>query len=601
MVALLPLQVFGLQAVDRFDSYETGELAVVSNGSWQFWGPATQSPKIVVHPGSHRKHVRFGVTTRNASTPAMARALLEHQQIPSDGSSTFYFRVQPHGTRIYHSIGLAANLSNTPDYGDFRTQVSFLDAVSDSSTHFRVQVRSGADTWEVLSSAPKGQWYEFWIVVDRDRGTYQVWYSPDGTHPVMLAKPRFRSPTSLPLTTILAMCTSDRTVPQSVDFDDFYVRPGRIDLQPPEATSVQPAFLRVNTFNTHNGTGASLATFRDVFMNGDHVICLQEIPPANWAAIQEQFPHHPYRLYTEKRATRIFSFKRESIAILSAVPILESDAKIIQIDPQGDLWERWAQYVKLDLGNGKSIRLFHYHNTYNFNENDFEWEKAGMQKLRDWILEKTDTVSLADIPDLVVLGDFNLTNPGDVTAILPIPMIRMNWRDYIMSNLPARASTTLWTQGSISDHNGLAASLDIPVATDSYERWAFSAFTLKELDAGLGAPDAQTGSAPTGNFASYAFDLHPWRNAPPPVASEPMAFAFNRALRTDVRYELQASSSVTNWTTFATAEAGGFMTVSEGHQVTETTSANGSVITRITVPKNPNRRFYRLKALADPH
>src|SRR5690606_36671479 len=148
---------------------------------------------------------------------------------------------------------------------------------------------------------------------------------------------------------------------------------------------IQPESLRVTTFNAHSGNGASLATFRDNYLNGDHVICLQEVQQADWNSIQAAFPNHPHRLLTVKRGTTISSFfKTECIAILSSLPILESDAKIIQVDPQGDHWERWAQYVRVELGDGRSARILHFHNTYNFDANNFEWEKSGMQKFRDW-------------------------------------------------------------------------------------------------------------------------------------------------------------------------------------------------------------------------
>lgn len=236
------------------------------------------------------------------------------------------------------------------------------------------------------------------------------------------------------------------------------------------SAATPPAPLRIATFNTKAGTGESLATFRDHYLSSEpvHVLCLQEIPPARWDAIHAQFPLLPHRLQTVKRSTAPFTRKSESLAILSSLPILESDAVVIQIDPAVDKWERWAQYAKLDLGAGRSVRVFHFHNTYNFNADDFASERAGLQKFRDWIRLKTGAPLLAAVPDLIVLGDFNLLSEADVQTYLDgIPLIKSDGRDYLLATPAARSATTLKTAPTISDHNALTATIDLPVAVPS--------------------------------------------------------------------------------------------------------------------------------------
>lgn len=602
--ALIPLvlcaRVAAFQVVENFESYSPGPLTTASGGAWQAY-PAISQPMVAEDPGG--KYVSFGRSTSGGPFVSMHRPLSPTWQIPATGLSTFYFRVRPRGARMDHSIGLADGLSGEPTFGDFHPQVGFLDASTNGTTNFRVGARSGGSYFDVLASAPKGEWYDFWIVTDRDRGTYDVWYSADGGHPVLLANDyTFRTPSTAPFTTILSVCNGQNSNDLSVDYDDFHVRPGRLDLSRPSRPGIQPAPLRVTTFNTKSGTASNLTTFRDNYLNGDHVICLQEVKQSDWSAIQAVFPNHPYRMLTVKNATALFSFKTECIAILSSLPILESDAKIIQIDPQGDKWQRWAQYVRVDLGGGRSVPVFHYHNTYNFDENNFASEKSGMQKFHDWILLKTGAASLAAVPDLVVLGDFNLTSSADVLTIMAMPLVRANGRDYLMANAASKASTTLWTANVLSDHNGLAASLDLPILHDRYEKWALAAFNDAELRAGLGAKSANPDGDSLDNFAEYALNLHPWRMQGSAVTVTERAFHFRRGSgRGDAGFALESADDLTGWAPIAFAENGGAMLPLAGAEVMETTTEGGeSTISTVEAIDGQPRRFIRQRTTQAP-
>lgn len=594
---LLATRLFAFQVVDTFDAMPTGLLTTVSGGTWQAY-PAISQPVVAATSGGGN-HVSFGRSTTGGPFVSMHRVLPSGAVLPATGLSTFHFRVRPRGARIDHSIGLADGLSAEPTFGDFHPQVVFLDAASNGTTHFRVAARSGGSTFEVLASAPKGVWYDFWIVTDRARGNYDVWYSADDAHPVLLANDYdYRTPSTLPFTILLGVCNGQNSDNLPVDFDDFYVRPGRMDLSRPTRPGIQPAALRVATFNTHSGNGTTLTNFRDNYLNGEHVICLQEVQQADWNAIQAAFPNHPHRLLTVKHGTiGLGIFKTECLAILSSLPFLETDANIIQTDPQGDGWERWAQYVKVDLGGGRSARIFHFHNTYNFGDNNFESEKSGLQKFRDWILQKTGAASLPAVPDLIALGDFNLTSSADVLAIMPMPLVRFDWVDCLMANYAAKASTTLWTASVLSDHNGLAASLAPPVLHDRYAFWAAAAFSDAELRAGLGAPTGDSDGNGRDHFTDYALNFHPWRNQPDSSATVSAGvFRFRRgAGRADVRFTLNVSTNLATWDEAAVAAAGGPMIPTGSLPLSEMSSEGGETILTVLDPAGltPPRGFYR--------
>ena len=584
----------GFQQIESFDALPTGSLTTVSGAAWSSY-PAISQPRVSASP-SGGKHVSFGRSTTGGPFVSMSRLLPQSQRLPVSGFSTFFFRIRPHGARIDHSIGLADELSTEPTFGDLHPQIAFVNG---SPGNFRILARSGNSTFEVMGSAPKDAWYDIWVVTDRARGMYDVWYSPDGQHPILLANDYlFRTPTTSELSTVLVLCNGQNSDNLAVDLDDFYVQPGRVDFSHPSRPGIQPAALRIATFNTRSGNGASLASFRDNYLNGEHVICLQEIQQSDWNAIQNAFPNHPHRLLTVKSSTKFLTFKTECIAILSSLPFLETDAKIIQIDPQGDRWQRWAQYVKVDLGGDASARIFHYHNTYNFDANNFESEKSGMMKFRDWILQKTNSTTLAAVPDLIALGDFNLTTSTDVLAIMPMPLVHANGRDYLMANPAAKSKTTLWTNAVLSDHNGLAASLVPTVPHERYGIWASAAFTEAELRAGLGAPFNVVNDNGLTNFNAYALNLNPWRQQTHPSSSAlpTGVLHFRRGMgRSDVRFTLDTSSNLTSWQIAAVAEKGGPMTPTHSLNLTEAMIENGETILTLLDPSNMSepRAFFR--------
>lgn len=595
------LRLAGFQVVDRFDDLAPGPLAQVSGGVWQSYPAASQPMVVATAEGGN--HVVFGKSTAGGPFVSIHRALPAAAAIPATGLSTFYFRVRPGGARIDHSIGLVDGLSAEPTFGDLHPQVVFLNAATNGATAFRVAARSGGSTFDVLASAPKGQWYDFWIVMDRARGSYDVWYSADGGHPVLLANDyAYRTASSAPFTSVLCVSNGQNTDDLSIGYDGFHSHPGRMDLSRPSRPGIQPAPLRVVTFNARSGNGTNLASLRDNYLNGEHVICLQEVQQADWNSIQQQFPNHPHRLLTVKKATKFLSFKTECLAILSSLPFLETDAAIMQIDPQVDMWERWAQYVKVDLGGGTSARIFHFHNTYNFDENNFQYEKSGMVKFRDWILLKTGAASVANVPDLIALGDFNLTNPSDVTAILAMPMVRSNGRDYLMANPAAKASTTLWTSGVLSDHNGLAASLAPLVRHDRYAFWASAAFSDAELRAGLGAPGGDADGDGLDHFTEYAWNLNPWRRDEAVGTAVSGSSLFRRgAGRADVVHAIESTGDLVEWSDVAVATNGGPMTATAAFAVSDETTEDGeTTISTVEWAEDEPRRFFRQKAVPVP-
>jgi len=596
LLAVLPGRLTAFQVVASFDAYAAGLLTADSGGAWQAY-PTVSQPMVEEGSPVGNRHAVFGRSIAGGPFVSMWRVLPRAARIPATGLSTTYFRIRPRGARIDDSAGLADGLSAEPAFADFHAQVVFANAAVNGATQFKIAARSGGSTFDVLTSAPKNAWYDVWIVTDRVRGMYDVWYSADGQHPVLLANDYvFRTASSEELSTILVVCNGQNTDNLSVDLDDFHTRPGRADLSRPARTGIQPAPLRVATFNTKNGTGTSLTTLRESYLNGEQVICLQEVQQSNWTAIQNVFPNHPHRLLTVKQATASF-FKTECVAVVSSLPILESDAKMIKIDPQVDQWERWAQYVRVDLGGGRSARIFHFHNTYNFDANNFESEKSGMVKFRDWILQKTGAVSLASVPDLVVLGDFNLTSAADVIAIMPMPLVRSDGREYLMANPAGKASTTLWTNPTISDHNGLAASLNLPVLHDRYEKWASAAITEAELRGGLGTKTADPDGDGLANFGEYALNQHPWRVQSGAAQAEGGDIRFRRgAGRLDVRY-----ATLRDWSDGGIAPNGGAMVPAPPIALTESPVESGEA-TEIVFQRDPTKpaRFFRLKATEVP-
>ena len=240
--------------------------------------------------------------------------------------------------------------------------------------------------------------------------------------------------------------------------------------------------LRVLTYNIHGGKGPSgqgtplsnLTAFRDTLMQNEDVLCFQEVDNGDcWTAIQDVFFNdYPYYFRTFNEETNIFSwpFSQTSILILSKYPFISTHSQLIQIDPQGDKWERHAQHVKISIG-GKAVDIFNFHNTYNFFENDYASEKAGLTKFRDnYVLPRLGISSVSEGERLIMLGDFNLLH-ANVTAILAPPDLKYNGLDHIAS-ASFFTNEGVYTSGLLSDHNAVWASLDLASPTPSPMTWA---------------------------------------------------------------------------------------------------------------------------------
>ncbi len=201
--------------------------------------------------------------------------------------------------------------------------------------------------------------------------------------------------------------------------------------------------LRVLTYNIHGGKGpagegtpaTNLAAFRSNFMQNEDVLCLQEVDNGDcWTAVQAVFSDYPYRYRTINQETDYWFWetpKQTSIVILSKYPFTSTHNQLIQIDPTYDKWQRHAQHVTINIG-GEAVNIFHFHNTYNFNTNDWEYEKSGMTKFRDYVYSRLGITSLSNGGRLLMLGDFNLL-AANVTPILPTPARNSNGRDHISS------------------------------------------------------------------------------------------------------------------------------------------------------------------------
>ncbi|TNF25782.1 MAG: endonuclease/exonuclease/phosphatase family protein [Bacteroidetes bacterium] len=224
--------------------------------------------------------------------------------------------------------------------------------------------------------------------------------------------------------------------------------------------------IRLVTYNIHGGKGpdgegalnTNLVAFREL-LQSEAVICMQEVEPGCWNALKSIFPDHPYRFYLSQHSTKFGTHLSGGNAIFSKVPVVDFDERLIQTDPGGDKWERKAQYVKLYVGGIHGhLHLFHYHNTYNWHENDSEWEKQGFSRFMDW-------VRTFDIPSneaLVVTGDFNLLRADCEQYLLPgeVSFRASAWVDHVFSSASFLQNGSYPTvQMRLSDHNAVWADV----------------------------------------------------------------------------------------------------------------------------------------------
>ena len=235
------------------------------------------------------------------------------------------------------------------------------------------------------------------------------------------------------------------------------------------------------TYNIHGGKGpggegnvqSNLTAFRDNLMQNEDVLCFQEVDFQNgeWDIIKNVFSDYPYTYQTINTTTAFVwpwqSRKRTSIAILSKHPFTSTNSKLIQIDPAVDRWERHAQHVTINYG-GETVNIFNFHNTFNFNNNDFQYEKSGLEKFRTYVYDRLNITSVNQGGDLMLLGDFNLF-AANVTSILPATTRLSNGRDHIVSPLPRVHNGVYSTiSAKLSDHNAVWGTFNIaPVSNTS--------------------------------------------------------------------------------------------------------------------------------------
>lgn len=237
--------------------------------------------------------------------------------------------------------------------------------------------------------------------------------------------------------------------------------------------------FRVVTYNIHGGKGpgdegdlvTNLTAFREDFLQGEDVICLQEVDVgAAWMTLKNLFPEYPHTLQTINTTAPIWwwqSRKQTSCAILSKHPFTLTHSKLIQTDPAVDEWERHAQHVRIRLGT-TDIDIFHYHNTYNFGyqTGNTPWsEREGLEKFRDYAGERLGLADYRDGKNLILLGDYNLfqnSTHQDVEPIIAMPTRQTNNRDHITATpLKAAGGTYATVAPKLSDHNGVWASFDL--------------------------------------------------------------------------------------------------------------------------------------------
>lgn len=219
--------------------------------------------------------------------------------------------------------------------------------------------------------------------------------------------------------------------------------------------------FRLATYNIHGGKGpngegdfrTNLLAFQSMLM-GEQVLCMQEVEPECWSALKGILSEYPYRFYLSQRSTKFGTAKEGGNAVFSKLPIVEYDQALINTDPGGDKWERKAQYVKLYIGSEATyLNLFHYHNTYNWHNNNSEGEKLGFERFVNWVESK----GVRNDEMLVITGDFNLS-AAQCDAVLNglFPYQTSNWVDHIYSSARLLDEGIYNTVGqSLSDHQAV--------------------------------------------------------------------------------------------------------------------------------------------------
>ena len=232
----------------------------------------------------------------------------------------------------------------------------------------------------------------------------------------------------------------------------------------PSSTAVVVPNIRLVSYNIHGGKGPAgegtldqnLTAFTEL-LEGEHIVCLQEVVPAEWDKIKSLFPTYQYRYFLPQVTTKNkWKKKGGGNAIFSKLPILYYDSKLIQTDPGGDRWQRKAQFVKVQVGGQYEVlNLFHYHNTYNWHHDDSQSEKEGLEKFMSYISESIQPDDL-----VVATGDFNLISFDALQIISEPPFTSYvsNWVDYVFSSSPLLEQNFYPTvELELSDHNAVWA------------------------------------------------------------------------------------------------------------------------------------------------
>jgi len=229
----------------------------------------------------------------------------------------------------------------------------------------------------------------------------------------------------------------------------------------PEGAVVDVDSIRIVTYNIHGGGGpggegtleGNLLAFIDL-LTGEHIVCLQEVPPAVWDIVKNLFPDYEYRYFVPQLTTVNIRKKKGGNAILSKLPMLYYEDQLIQTDPGGDEWERKAQYVQIQVGSQYQVlHLFHYHNTYNWHINESQAEKEGIKKFQNYIMDNISSGNLA-----VAIGDFNIHLPYALQIIPndPFEYHVSFWVDHIFATGKLAGQGRYPTYGlKLSDHDAV--------------------------------------------------------------------------------------------------------------------------------------------------
>lgn len=243
--------------------------------------------------------------------------------------------------------------------------------------------------------------------------------------------------------------------------------------------------LRVLTYNIHGGYGPggvgtpldNLEDFRDNYLNGEDVLCLQEVDLENvWTTVQTVFADYPYRYQTINTTTAaIFpwqSRKQTSIAILSKFPFVSTHSKLVNTDPTIDKWERHGQHVTIQVGE-EVVNIFNYHNTYDPEDGGSSSETAGMMNFRAYVLERLGANALTDQGRVLALGDFNVNGNIVNTLMSNLVARQTDWVDHVVSMSHFSDSGVYSATGDdLSDHDAVWALLDLAAPKDAPLTWA---------------------------------------------------------------------------------------------------------------------------------